>query len=99
MANVQKTTPFLVFDGVAEEAATLYVSLFANAKIDRVQPGPVGKAMVVAFTLAGQSFLSRNHGGPNFAFNESTSLLVDCEDEAEVDHFWNGLVENGGKAT
>jgi predicted 3-demethylubiquinone-9 3-methyltransferase (glyoxalase superfamily) len=55
--------------------------------------------MVVVFTLAGQSFLSLNQGGPNFAFNESTSLLVDCEEGWEVDHSWNGLVENGGKET
>ena len=97
MATVQKITPFLTFAGQAEEAATLYVSLFDDAKVLHVQPGPDGKAMVVRFQLAGQAFLALNAGGPNFAFTDGVSFLVDCKDQAEVDHFWNALVADGGK--
>jgi predicted 3-demethylubiquinone-9 3-methyltransferase (glyoxalase superfamily) len=97
MASVQKITPFLTYDGTAEEAANFYVSLFPDAKVQHVQPGPGGKALVVRFELAGQSFLALNAGGPDFAFTHGVSLLVDCTDQAEVDHFWNALVADGGK--
>lgn len=97
MATVQKITPFLTYDGRAEEAARFYVSLFQGARVVHVQPGPEGKAMVVKFELAGQTFLALNAGGANFAFTNGVSFLVDCDDQAEVDHFWNALTAEGGK--
>jgi predicted 3-demethylubiquinone-9 3-methyltransferase (glyoxalase superfamily) len=78
---MQKITPFLWFDGQAEEAANFYVSIFKNAKITRIvrtpeaAPGPTGSVMVVAFELDGQEFNALN-GGPLFQFNESISFVV-----------------------
>lgn len=98
MANVQKITPFLTYDGKAEEAARFYVSLFEDAKIDHVQKNPAtDTAMVVSFHLAGQRFVALNASGENFKFTHGVSLLVDCKDQAEVDHFWNALTAEGGK--
>mgnify|MGYP001246851771 CR=1 FL=1 len=98
MATVQKITPFLTFDGHAEEAATFYVSLFEDAKINQVQKNPAtGQAMVVSFQLAGQSFIALNAAGPEFALTNGVSFLVDCKDQAEVDHFWSALIANGGQ--
>ena len=85
MANVRKITPFITYDGVAEEAARFYVSLFADSRIVHVQPGPGGKPLVVKFELAGEPFLALNTGGPDFALTNGVSFLVDCEDQAEVD--------------
>lgn len=96
-----KVTPFLWFDTQAEEAANLYVSLFKNSKILNVvkspkgAPGPEGGVMVVAFEIDGAKFTAMN-GGPLFTFNESISMVITCEDQAEVDHFWDGLTANGG---
>ncbi len=98
----QKITPFLWYDGQAEEAANLYVSLFKNSKILNVvhspkgAPGPEGAVMVVAFELDGVPFTALN-GGSYFTFNESTSFVIHCKDQAEVDHFWEGLIADGGK--
>jgi predicted 3-demethylubiquinone-9 3-methyltransferase (glyoxalase superfamily) len=95
-----KITPFLWFDTQAEEAAVFYVSVFKNAKITSVSryteagPGPAGSAMVVAFELDGQKFNALN-GGPSFKFTEAVSFMVDCEDQAEVDHYWDKLSEGG----
>ena len=101
MAEMQKITPFLWYDTQAEEAAKLYTAIFEGSRIVNVQrygeegPGPKGTAMVVAFELFGQSFLALN-GGPLFKFNESVSFVVHCEDQKEIDHFWEGLTANGG---
>ena len=101
MAEMQKITPFLWYDTQAEEAARLYTAIFEGSRIVNVQrygeegPGPKGTAMVVAFELFGQSFLALN-GGPLFKFNESVSFVVHCEDQKEIDHFWEGLTANGG---
>jgi predicted 3-demethylubiquinone-9 3-methyltransferase (glyoxalase superfamily) len=98
-----KITPFLWFDNQAEEAANFYVSVFKNSKIGDVSrygeggPGPAGQAMVVAFELDGKKFNALN-GGPHFTFSEAVSFVVDCEDQAEVDHFWNTL-SAGGKTS
>ncbi len=96
----QKITPFLWFDREAEEAASFYVSLFENSRINSVVrygkagPGPEGSAMTVSFELAGQQFTALN-GGPHFRFNEAVSFVVNCLDQKEVDYFWDKLSEGG----
>jgi predicted 3-demethylubiquinone-9 3-methyltransferase (glyoxalase superfamily) len=97
-----KITPFLWFDDQAEEAATLYTSVFPNSKITEVQrnqaggPGPEG-VMVVQFELDGQRITALNGGPQHVAFNESVSLLVSCADQAEVDRYWDRLTADGGE--
>lgn len=90
----QKVTPFLWFDNNAEEAASFYVSLFQDSRIDKLVPGPGGTVKVVEFTLAGVHYIALN-GGPHFKLNEAFSLSVDCESQAEVDHFWEKLSAGG----
>ena len=97
---MSKITPCLWFDGDAEQAAAFYVSLFTDAVITSVNrygegsPFPAGTAMVVEFTLAGQAFQALN-GGPQYHFTPAISMSVRCADQAEVDHFWDALVEGG----
>jgi len=96
-----KVTSFLWLDTQAEAAANFYVSLFADAKIVDVarwgagSPYPEGSVMSATLDLAGQQYILFN-GGPHYQLNESFSLFVSCEDQAEVDHFWNALVADGG---
>lgn len=98
-----KITPNLWFDDQAEEAANYYVSVFKDSKIVDVThygdagPRPAGMVMTVTFELAGQQFLALN-GGPEFTFSEAISLEVSCEDQDEVDYFWNELSSGGGEA-
>jgi predicted 3-demethylubiquinone-9 3-methyltransferase (glyoxalase superfamily) len=92
----QKITPFLWFDGKAEEAAEYYVSIFPDSAITGVTPGPTGAALVVQFRLAGLEFLALN-GGPEFTFNEAISLSIDCHSQAEVDELWETLSTGGSK--
>ena len=93
-------TPFLWFDGNAEEAAAFYVSVFPNSKITGTSrygetgPGPVGTVMTVAFELDGERFTALN-GGPNFKFTEAVSFVVHCETQEEVDRYWTTLSEGG----
>ena len=97
---MQKITPFLWFDGKAEEAANFYVSIFKNSKIDHVSrygdagPGPKGSVMIVSFQVEGQSFTALN-GGPQYKFTPAISLFVNCQDQAEVDHLWEKLSTGG----
>jgi predicted 3-demethylubiquinone-9 3-methyltransferase (glyoxalase superfamily) len=97
---MQKITPFLWFDTQAEEAAKLYVSIFPNSKIRNTArygdagPGPKGSVMTVEFELDGQRMIALN-GGPVFKFTEAISLVVDCKDQKEVDHYWNKLLQGG----
>ena len=99
---MQKITPFLWFDGKAEEAAKFYVSIFKNSKILSVSrygeagPGPKGTVMVVKFQLDGQEFLALN-GGPQFTFSPAVSLVANCETQAEVDEMWEKLSAGGKK--
>ena len=93
---MKKITPFLWFDTQAEEAMNFYVSLFKNSKVLGVSRGPDGKAFNVSFELDGQEFLGLN-AGLQFKFNEAVSMFVNCEDQAEVDHFWNALIADGGE--
>ncbi|MDN3556823.1 VOC family protein [Halomonas maura] len=98
---MQKITPFLWFDGQAEDAARFYVSLFPDSRIERVVHAPtdtpsvpVGAVLLVEFTLAGARYLAMN-GGPGVPFTEAISLHIDCADQAEVDYYWNALSEGG----
>ena len=99
---LQKITPFLWFDSQAEEAANFYVSLFPNSRIVSVHrypdgaPMPAGTAMLVVFELDGVQFEAMN-AGPHFKFNEAISFMIDCADQAEVDHYWDGLLAGGGE--
>ena len=93
---MKKITPFLWFDTQAEEAMNFYVSLFKNSKVNSVSRGPDGKAFTVSFVLDGQEFMGMN-AGPQFKFNEAVSMSVNCEDQAEVDYFWNALTADGGE--
>ncbi|HEV3039321.1 MAG TPA: VOC family protein [Candidatus Angelobacter sp.] len=100
---MQKITPFLWFDGNAEEAVNLYVSLFKNSKVLNVarygegSPGPAGSVMTVSFQLQGQDFMALN-GGPMFKFTEAVSFLVNCETQEEVDELWEKLSAGGAKS-
>ncbi len=84
-----KITPFLWFDKVAGEAARYYVSIFPNSRVINENP------MFVTFEIAGQTVMGLN-GGPEFKFSEAISFFVDCEDQAEVDKYWDKLVGDGG---
>lgn len=93
---MNKVTPFLWFDGTAEEAANFYVSLFDDAKVLNVSSGPDGKAFLVSFQLAGQEYYALN-GGPHYTLNPAFSLYVHCKTQEEVDHYWETLCANGGQ--
>ena len=90
----QKITPMLWFDGDAEEAARLYVSIFDDAEIGHVSRIPDGTTLVVEFTLAGQQFTALN-GGPQYSFTPAVSFVVDCDTQEEVDRYWDLLSEGG----
>ncbi|HUJ10026.1 MAG TPA: VOC family protein [Verrucomicrobiae bacterium] len=96
----QKITPFLWFDGRAEEVAKFYTRIFKNSRIESVSrypegsPCPAGTVMTVVFQLAGQRFIALN-GGPEFQFNESISFVVSCETQKEIDYFWRKLSAGG----
>ena len=101
---ISKVSPCLWYDGDAEEAANLYVSLLPDSRIEKVQKNivdcPAGKAgtvLAVYFTLAGQSFIAIN-GGMKMDYSYAASLSIDCADQAEVDRLWDALIAGGGKA-
>ncbi|HEV8138449.1 MAG TPA: VOC family protein [Pyrinomonadaceae bacterium] len=103
MAKIeQRITPMLWFDNQAEEAANYYVSIFKNSKVTNVSrygdtgPGPKGSVMVAEFELDGQKFTALN-GGPRFKFTEAISLVVNCENQEEVDYYWEKLSGDGGQ--
>src|SRR5438093_12197034 len=101
---VQRITPCLWFDDQAQEAAEFYTAIFRNSKIVKIarygEAGreihgkPPGSVMTVAFELDGQEFTALN-GGPNFKFNEAISLQVMCDDQKEVDYYWDKLTAGG----
>jgi len=99
---MQRITPFLWFNNNAEEAMTLYCSVFKNSKVGRVTrygdagPGPRGTVMSATFELEGQEFFALN-GGPQFPFTEAVSFYVHCANQAEVDYYWEKLMAGGGK--
>lgn len=97
---MQKITPFFWFDNNAEEAIAFYTSIFKNSKIKQNNrfgeggPGKDGKFMTGTFQLDGQDFMAMN-AGPAFKFTEAISLFVSCEDQQEVDYFWEKLSAGG----
>jgi predicted 3-demethylubiquinone-9 3-methyltransferase (glyoxalase superfamily) len=104
MAKIkQKIKTFLWYDRQAEEAANFYVSVFPNSRILAIShynssiPDKQGSVMVCRFELDGQEFLALN-GGPAFTLNESVSLLVECDTQAEVDELWEKLTAGGSEA-
>ncbi|MBV9963995.1 MAG: VOC family protein [Parafilimonas sp.] len=101
MANItQKITPFLTFDNQAEAAAKFYTSIFKDSSLDGISyygegaPAPKGSVMTVAFTLFGLKFTALN-AGPHFKFSDAVSFTVSCENQEEVDYYWNKLTEGG----
>ena len=86
--------PMLWFDDQAEEAATFYVSLFPNSEVTAVNRTGDGSVLTVDFVLDGRAFTGLD-GGPMFRFTEAVSFVVPCVDQAEVDHYWYGLLEGG----
>lgn len=100
---MNKVTPFLSFDGHAEEAARFYVSLLPDSRIDRVTQSPMdtpggaaGTVLIVEFTLAGTPFIALNT--PGFSFTEAVSFVISCADQAETDGLWAALTADGGSA-
>jgi predicted 3-demethylubiquinone-9 3-methyltransferase (glyoxalase superfamily) len=97
---MQKITPFLWFDGRAEEAMNFYTSIFRNSKVGSVTrygdagPGPKGTVMSATFELEGQEFFALN-GGPLFTFSPAISFFVKCTTQEEIDHYWSRLSEGG----
>jgi predicted 3-demethylubiquinone-9 3-methyltransferase (glyoxalase superfamily) len=93
-------TPCLWFDTEGEEAAEFYTSVFPNSKIREISrygsagPRREGMVMTVSFELDGQKFIALN-GGPDFTFNEAVSFEVLCENQEEVDRYWDTLSEGG----
>lgn len=98
-----KIAPCLWFDGQAEEAATFYTEIFPNSRIDKISRSPAdnpstpaGAVLTVDFSLDGSRFIALN-GGPDFQFSEAISFSIDCEDQAEVDRYWDALIDGGGE--
>jgi predicted 3-demethylubiquinone-9 3-methyltransferase (glyoxalase superfamily) len=98
---VQKITPFLWYSKEAEEAAAFYVSIFPDSRVNRVSTlpsqspsGPPGSVKIVDFVLFGQSFVAMT-AGPLDPFNHAVSFVVNCEDQAEIDRYWNALLRGG----
>jgi predicted 3-demethylubiquinone-9 3-methyltransferase (glyoxalase superfamily) len=97
-----RITPFLWFDGNAEEAVNYYLSVFKNSrrldKMDSAVDTSVskGKVLTISFELDGQAFVALN-GGPNFKFTEAISFMIRCENQEEIDHYWSKLTADGGQ--
>jgi predicted 3-demethylubiquinone-9 3-methyltransferase (glyoxalase superfamily) len=97
---MQKVTPCLWFDDQGEEAANFYASIFPNSRITDISrygesgPGTPGKVMTVAFELDGRPFTALN-GGPQYSFSEAVSFQVACDDQDEVDRYWEALGDGG----
>lgn len=95
-----KITPFLWFDGAAEDAMNLYVSTFKNSKVNGISrygdagPGPKGTVMTANFELDGQEFVALN-GGPQYKFTPAISFVIKCQTQQEVDEFWDKLSAGG----
>jgi predicted 3-demethylubiquinone-9 3-methyltransferase (glyoxalase superfamily) len=101
--TVQKFATHLWFNNQAEEAATLYTSLLPDSSIGNISRAPEGipdtepgSVFIVELKLMGQNFIFFN-GGPLFPFDSQVSLYVLCEDQADVDHYWDSLLADGGK--
>jgi predicted 3-demethylubiquinone-9 3-methyltransferase (glyoxalase superfamily) len=102
-ARKQRIFPFLWYAKEAEAAARFYASIFPDSRVESVTPllsespsGPPGSVKVVDFILFGQRFQAMT-AGPHDDFNDAMSLMVECEDQKELDRYWNALLEGGGK--
>ncbi|MFC3814164.1 VOC family protein [Lysobacter sp. GCM10012299] len=103
----QRITPFLWFDSQAEEAANYYASIFPDSSVGKIlrydeassqgSGRPVGSVLTVDFKLDGCDMVALN-GGPHFKFNEAVSLMVNCESQDEVEHYWKHLTAGGDPA-
>lgn len=98
---MQKITPFLWYAKEAKEAAAFYASIFPDSRVTRVTPlpsespsGPPGSVTIVEFVLCGQPFMAMS-AGPLDPFNHAVSFVVNCDDQAELDGYWNALLEGG----
>jgi predicted 3-demethylubiquinone-9 3-methyltransferase (glyoxalase superfamily) len=93
-------TTCLWFDGQAEEAADYYTAIFPNSKVGRVGryteagPGPAGSVIAAEFEINGEKFVALN-GGPEFTFSEAISFQIFCDDQDEIDRYWDALTEEG----
>jgi predicted 3-demethylubiquinone-9 3-methyltransferase (glyoxalase superfamily) len=102
MASAQKVSTCLWYDTEAEEAARFYTSLIEGSRITAVSrygkgaPMPEGTVLTVNFELAGTAFMALN-GGPYFKFTEASSMVVNCDSQAEIDRLWSALLADGGK--
>lgn len=100
--NMQKITPSLWFNNNVEEAVEFYTTVFKDAKVVNMVrytdagPGPAGSVMTAVFQLHGQQFIALN-GGPQFKFNEAVSFVINCQDQTEVDDYWEKLSGGGEK--
>ena len=95
MSNQNPIGVCLWFDGQAEQAVARYLAIFDDGQVTKVvRPKPEGPALTVAFELRGRPFLALN-GGPMYKFTPAVSLMVDCADQAEIDHYWDKLSEGG----
>ncbi len=103
---MQKIITCLWFDNQAEEAVKFYASIFKNSKIGKTarydkasseaSGRPEGSVLTITFELEGREFLALN-GGPHFKFTEAISLVVNCDDQSEIDEYWNKLTADGGE--
>jgi predicted 3-demethylubiquinone-9 3-methyltransferase (glyoxalase superfamily) len=102
LENASRITPFLWFDGNAEEAADFYVSIFPNSRrVGELRnpadaPGPKGGALTVTFELDSLRFTALN-GGPNYKFTEAISFVVRCDTQDEIDDYWSKLTTGGSE--
>jgi predicted 3-demethylubiquinone-9 3-methyltransferase (glyoxalase superfamily) len=102
MIKGSRIKPFLWFENQAEQAARFYTSLFKDSKLGAIarypegSPGRAGEVMTVAFRIEGQDFVALN-GGPQFKFTEAISFVVECENQDELDCYWERLLSGGGK--
>jgi predicted 3-demethylubiquinone-9 3-methyltransferase (glyoxalase superfamily) len=101
--KLQKIVPSLWYAKEAEEAATFYASIFPDSRVDRVATmpasspsGPAGSVVEVEFTLFGQPFFAMS-AGPLDPFNHAISFTVNCDTQAELDRYWNAILEGGGR--
>lgn len=93
---MKKIMPCLWFDDRIEEAVNFYIAAFKDGEIHEVERYPDGRILTITFRLRDEEFMALN-GGPEFKFTEAISFSVDCEDQAEVDHFWNLFTADGGE--
>ena len=98
-----KLTTCLWFNYNGREAAQYYVSIFPDSKLKSDWVTPVetpgnepDTEVTIEFEIFGQNFMALN-GGPHFQFTEATSFIIPCKDQAEIDHYWNKLINDGGQ--